>query len=115
MSKVVNEKYIKDHLIKNDAWFNYIHVIEQNFDIIPDTHNHFGACNDISKKLVEFGVPRECAILLNNSMFKDKKISDDNIEEEIKIILRDNYQTLPYWTQVQLQFLIWTLHINKII
>lgn len=46
MSKVVNEKYIKDHLIKNDALFNYIHVIEQNFDIIPDTHNHFGACID---------------------------------------------------------------------
>ena len=46
MSEVVDEKYIKDHLINNDALFNNIYVIEQKFDIIPDTHNHFGACID---------------------------------------------------------------------
>lgn len=98
-------------ILQNSASYSVPLLLKPIFDIKnPDstflTCMQAGACNDISKKLVEIGVPRECAILLNNSMFKDKKISDDNIEEEIKIILRDNYQTLPYWTQVQLQFLI---------
>lgn len=65
-----------------------------------------GACNEISKKLIEIGVPRECALFLYSSMFKDKKFNDDTIEENIRIILKDNYQTFPYWIQVQLQFLI---------
>ena len=43
MSKVVDEKYIKNHLINNDSLFNYIYVIEQNFDTVPNTHNHYGA------------------------------------------------------------------------
>ena len=34
---------IKNRLINNDALFNYIHVIQQNFDIIPDDKPHIGA------------------------------------------------------------------------
>lgn len=98
-------------ILQNSASYSVPLLLKPIFDIKnPDstflTCMQAGACNDISKKMIEIGVPRECAILLNNSIFKDKKISDDNIEEEIKIILKDNYQTLPYWTQVQLQFLI---------
>ena len=43
MSEIIDEEYIKNHLINNDSLFNYIYVIEQNFDIIPDAHNHYGA------------------------------------------------------------------------
>ena len=43
MSEVVDEKYIKNHLINNDSLFNYIYVIEQNFDTVPNTHNHYGS------------------------------------------------------------------------
>lgn len=43
MSEFVDEKYIKNHLINNDSLFNYIYVIEQNFDTVPNTHNHYGA------------------------------------------------------------------------
>ena len=43
MSGFVDEKYIKNHLINNDSLFNYIYVIEQNFDTVPNTHNHYGA------------------------------------------------------------------------
>lgn len=28
------------------------------------------------------------------------------MEEDVRAILKDNYQTLPFWIQVQLQFLI---------
>ena len=65
-----------------------------------------GACNDVLMKLIELGIPRECALSLYDNIFKGKKLSDDAIEDEIRTILKDNYQTLPYWTQVQLQFLI---------
>lgn len=34
---------IKLRLINNDALFNNIFVIEQNFDIVPNTHSHYGA------------------------------------------------------------------------
>ena len=34
---------IKRRLINNDALFNNIFVIEQNFDIVPNTHPHYGA------------------------------------------------------------------------
>ena len=46
MKRKVDEEYINNHLINNDALFNHIHIIEQKFDIIPDTHNHFGTCID---------------------------------------------------------------------
>lgn len=45
-NKIINEQYITNHLINNDTLFNHIYVIEQNFDIIPNTHNHYGACID---------------------------------------------------------------------
>ena len=34
---------IQKKLINNDSLFNYIHVIQQNFDIIPDDKPHIGA------------------------------------------------------------------------
>lgn len=34
---------IKKRLIDDRALFNYMYVIEQRFDILPDDHNHFGA------------------------------------------------------------------------
>ena len=37
---------------------------------------------------------------------KNEKFSEDTIEENIRTILKDNYQALPYWIQIQLQFLI---------
>lgn len=39
----VDENYINNNLLKNDSLFNNIHVIEQNFDILPNEKNHYGA------------------------------------------------------------------------
>ncbi len=57
MTSVIDEAYINDNLINNDSLFNYIYVIEQNFDIIPNTDNHYGACiayQDITELRNEF-------------------------------------------------------------
>lgn len=34
---------IKARLIQNDALFNNIYVVEQQFDIVPDDRMHYGA------------------------------------------------------------------------
>ena len=105
MSKVVNEKYIKDHLIKNDALFNYIHVIEQNFDIIPDTHNHFGACIDyqdltelrdeflrqLYDSIVDWVYSNEKYNELKNIAIKNGK-TDAAASSEITIRARDKFR-----------------------
>ena len=98
-------------ILQTSASYNIPLLLKPIFDIKnPDstflTSMQSGAYNDISKKLIELGVPRECALFLNTSIFKNEKFSEDTIEENIRTILKDNYQALPYWIQIQLQFLI---------
>lgn len=67
-----------------------------------------GAYNKVSKTLIEIGVPRECALYLNEELFKDyitKDKSDEQIENEIRQILIRKKDELPYWISVQLEFL----------
>ena len=67
-----------------------------------------GAYNKVSRTLIEIGVPRECALFLNNQLFSDyvfKDKSDEVIEEEIREILTNSKNELPYWISVQLEFL----------
>ena len=40
---LLKEKDILKRLVKNDALFRNIHVITQNYDIIPKDKNHMGA------------------------------------------------------------------------
>ena len=39
----LTKEEIESKLINNDSLFNSIHVIQQNFDIIPDDKPHIGA------------------------------------------------------------------------
>lgn len=48
---------IESKLINNDALFNNIHIIQQNFDIIPNKDTHIGAniaYQDIRELRTEF-------------------------------------------------------------
>ena len=38
----MEEKDMLKRLIKNDALFNYIHIITQRYDILPDDKEHIG-------------------------------------------------------------------------
>lgn len=67
-----------------------------------------GAYNKVSKTLIEIGVPRECALYLNEELFKDyiaKDKSDEQIENEVRQMLICKKDELPYWISVQLEFL----------
>ena len=39
---ILEEKDILKRLIKNDALFNYVYVINQRYDILPDDKEHTG-------------------------------------------------------------------------
>ena len=67
-----------------------------------------GAYNKVSKTLIEIGVPRECALYLNEELFKEyiaKDKSDEQIENEVRQTLISKKDELPYWISVQLEFL----------
>ena len=67
-----------------------------------------GAYNKVTKLLIEIGVPRECAIYLNNNLFSSYDSgnkTDNEIESDIRRVLKESIGTLPYWIGVQLDFL----------
>ena len=67
-----------------------------------------GAYNKVTKLLIEIGVPRECAIYLNNGLFSSYvsgNKTDAEIECDIRRMLKENIGSLPYWIGVQLEFL----------
>lgn len=66
-----------------------------------------GAYKKYTRKMIEIGVPRETAIFLNEYIFKSLNLSknSDNIEEDIRNLIKDKFKELPYWIQVQLEFM----------
>lgn len=55
--KTLNEDDINARLTPNDALFNNIYIIQQDFNIIPHKDGHYGACidyQDISELRNEF-------------------------------------------------------------
>lgn len=67
-----------------------------------------GAYNPISRVMIEIGVPRECALTLKEMLFQKydcNKKSDEEIESDIRTVLKRNKDSLPYWIGVQLNFL----------
>lgn len=67
-----------------------------------------GAYKRSTRKMIEIGVPRELAINLNSLLFPTE-ISDDISAYDFELLVRGKIQealpTLPYWEQVQLDFL----------
>lgn len=67
-----------------------------------------GAYKRSTRKMIEIGVPRELAINLNSLLFPTE-ISDDISAYDFELLVRGKIQealpTLPYWEQVQLEFL----------
>ena len=43
---ILTEKDVERRLINNDALFNNIHIIHQNFDIVPGENKHYGTSID---------------------------------------------------------------------
>lgn len=71
-----------------------------------------GAYKPFTRKMIDIGVPRELAITLNGRFFHDENDVngvdlDDQYELEsfVRTRLQEVFSLLPYWEQVQLDFL----------
>lgn len=68
-----------------------------------------GAYKPFTRRMIEIGIPRETAIFLNHHLFEKRmvEISDNiEIENEIRSVISESYMGLPYWIQVQLNFMV---------
>lgn len=67
-----------------------------------------GAYRPCTRKMIEIGVPRELAIRLNGILFS-REPNNDMSKYDFELFVREKIQnvipTLPYWEQVQLDFL----------
>lgn len=81
----------------------------KNPDSIFLTCIQSGATTETIKMMIELGIPRETALYLYDEVFTGKqKESDDeeDLEQKIRNQLQKSFNDLPYWVQVQLDFLI---------
>lgn len=100
-------------MLQNIVAFNVPLLLKPVFDMFnPEscflTCMQAGAYRSFSRKMIELGIPRETAIYLNNTLFKNKKIkkeTDEQIEELIRKIISEKFEELPYWIGVQLEFM----------
>lgn len=99
--------------LQNTVSYNVPLLLKPIFDIKnPDSSflacMQAGACDRISKNLIELGVPRECALYLNSTIFTSTdaaKIPDEELENYVRETLQNSISELPFWIKVQLEFL----------
>ena len=66
-----------------------------------------GAINNIARSMIEMGIPRETSLYLFEKIFLDFKENEKSelSEENIREIIKQHYDNLPFWIQVQLNFI----------
>lgn len=66
-----------------------------------------GAINNITRAMIEIGIPRETSLYLFEKIFLNFKGNGKSelSEENIREIIKQNYDNLPYWVRVQLNFI----------
>lgn len=68
-----------------------------------------GAFSAVERCMIEMGIPRETALFLYKEIFDEKEIKVEkrlDLEQIIREKIRIEYKNIPYWIQVQLEFLI---------
>ena len=100
-------------LLQNIISFNIPMLLKPIYDIKkPDssflTCMQTGSFDNISRCMIEMGIPRETAIDLFDTNFAQEQNFTENkleIEEMIRSRIGKKFNDLPYWEQVQLKFL----------
>lgn len=101
-------------LLQQTISFNLPLLLKPIYDIKnPDSCflicMQLGAINNITRAMIEMGIPRETSLYLFEKIFLDFKGSEKSelSEENIREIIKQHYDNLPYWIQVQLNFIKW--------
>lgn len=100
-------------LLQNTISFSIPLLLKPIFDIKnPESCflscMQLGAFNVANRSMIEMGIARETALYLYDNFFQKVNYNNLNkidIEESIRQIIGENYSAIPYWVQVQLDFL----------
>ena len=101
-------------LLQQTISFNLPLLLKPIYDIKnPDSCflvcMQLGAINNITRAMIEMGIPRETSLYLFEKIFLDFKENEKSelSEENIREIIKQHYDNLPFWIQVQLNFIKW--------
>lgn len=99
-------------LLQQTISFNLPLLLKPIYDIKnPESYflvcMQLGAINNIARAMIEMGIPRETSIYLFENIFLNFKRNEKSelSEENIREIIKQHYDNLPYWIQVQLNFI----------
>ena len=99
-------------LLQQTISFNLPLLLKPIYDIKnPDSCflvcMQLGAINNITRAMIEMGIPRETSLYLFEKIFLNFKENEKSelSEENIREIIKQHYDNLPYWIQVQLNFI----------
>lgn len=68
-----------------------------------------GSYSNITRSMIEMGIPRETAVYLYDNVFENREC---NIEDKVRLEMyvrrkiKEKFEDLSYWEQVQLEFLV---------
>lgn len=101
-------------LLQKTVSFNIPLLLKPIFDMFNEDSIFLlcmqtGAYKPFTRRMIEIGIPRETSIYLNTRFFEGKKPLSDvasQIEDQIRSVIIENYDKLPYWIKVQLDFMI---------
>lgn len=98
------------NIIQKDICFN-LSTLLRPFYSIKDSDSKFvsyiemGAYKPITIQLINLNIPREVAIILRDTIFRDQ-IYNDNLSDKVIIkTINDNFDKIDFWNQVQLSHL----------
>ena len=122
LKEILSENYYDDNqkieetiqLLQNTISFDLPNLLKPIYDMkLPKSSllvcMQLGAVESITRVMVEMGIPRETAIILKDTIFKNDKFKVgeyENLEIMIRKAIKEKYYELPYWIKVQLDFLI---------
>lgn len=101
-------------LLQNTISFNLPLLLKPIYDMKnPEscflTCMQLGAFNNVVRCMIEMGIPRETALFLFEKIFAEednKEGSKIELERMIREMVQKKYNELPYWIQVQLDFIV---------
>ena len=96
--------------IQKDICFNLVTLLRPFYSIkAPDSkfinNIEVGAYKPITIQLINMNIPREVAIILRDTIFKDQEYDDKLSDKDAVKIINDNFNKIDFWNQIQLSHL----------
>lgn len=119
ISEILNSNYFDNsekidqaiNTIQNDICFNLATLLKPFYSIkFPDSkfinNIEMGAYKPITLQLISLNIPREVAIILRDTIFKNEVNNDKLSDKDIIKIINDNFKKINFWNQIQLLHLM---------